>query len=61
MQDMVSWHENVMSRLEGFVSDDGQMMEVLRITKAYEPESTVDAQMRELYHMGYTEHRMWQM
>ena len=59
--DMRLWHETVMERLDGFASEDERLMEVIRIVKAYEPEEKVDDQMRELYHMGFTEHRMWQM
>ncbi len=60
-QDMVSWHEQVMSQMEGFTSEDKQLMEILRITREYEPTSFVDDQVRELYHMGLSENRMWQM
>lgn len=60
-QDMRQWHEEVMSRMEGFASEDARLMEIVRIMKAYEPTENVDDQMRQLYHAGYTEQRMWQM
>lgn len=59
--DMKQWHESVMSRLSDFQSEDERLKEVLRITKNYEPDSEIDAQVKELYHMGYTEMRMWEM
>lgn len=60
-QDMRQWHESVMAQLSDFVSEDVRLMEILRITKNYEPEPEVDGQMRQLYHMGISEMRMWQM
>ena len=60
-EDMRQWHESVMSQLAEYQSEDARLMEILRITKNYEPEPEVDAQMKELYHMGFTESRMWQM
>ena len=60
-QDMSQWYEEVMSRLDGFTSEDVRLMEIVRIMKEYEPTETVDEQMKELYHMGYAEKRMWQM
>lgn len=59
--DMKEWHESVMAQLADFVSEDARLMEILRITKSYEPEPDVDEQMKELYHMGLSEMRMWQM
>jgi len=60
-QDMRQWYGDVMDRLDGFASDDARLMETIRMMKAYEPQEKVDGQMRELYHMGLEENRMWQM
>ncbi len=60
-EDMRQWYEHVMLQLDGFTSEDERLMEVLRITKNYEPAPNVDGQVKELYHMGYKEERMWQM
>lgn len=59
--DMRQWYEHVMSQLTDFTSPDECLTEVLRITKNYEPEPDVDEQMKQLYRMGYSETRMWQM
>lgn len=60
-EDMRQWYEHVMSQLDGFISEDERLTEVLRITKNYEPAPNVDGQVKELYQMGYREERMWQM
>ena len=60
-EDMQQWYEHVMSQLGDFTSEDERLMEVLRITKNYEPDPNVDTQVKELYQMGYDEKRMWQM
>lgn len=60
-QDMQQWYEAVMSQLENFETDDKQLFQVLRMMRLYEPPSAIDEQMRELYHMGLEEDRMWQM
>ena len=60
-EDMCQWHEHVMSQLSDWKSSDERMTEVFRITKNYEPDPPVDAQVKELYKMGYGENRMWQM
>ena len=59
--DMRQWHGDVMERVGTYSSQDAQLMEILRITKAYEPQETVDEQMKELYHWGRNEQRMWQL
>lgn len=59
--DMRQWHESVMERLGDFTSEDKRLTEVFRILKYYEPEPEVDAQMKELYRMGFWEKRMWEM
>lgn len=59
--DMRQWREQVLEQLGDFSSEDTRLMEVLRILKNYEPGETVDAQMKELYRMGFGENRMWEM
>ncbi len=60
-QDMISWYEAVMTQLKDFESDDTQLMEVLRMMRVFEPSPQIDEQVRELYHMGFTEECMWKM
>ncbi|MBQ8199106.1 MAG: DUF3837 domain-containing protein [Lachnospiraceae bacterium] len=60
-QDMVTWHQAVMTQMEQFETEDPQLAEVLRMMRAYEPAEEVDEQMRELYHVGLAENRMWQL
>nr|MBQ8253063.1 DUF3837 family protein [Lachnospiraceae bacterium] len=59
--DMPTWYESVMDRMEGYETGDAQLAEVIRMMRAYEPSQEVDEQMRELYHMGLAENRMWQL
>lgn len=59
--DMGKWVEDVTEGLTDFRSDDERLMEVLRMFRLYEPTPQVDEQMKELYHMGYHEDRMWEM
>ena len=59
--DMREWRDSVLEQLNGFASEDARLMEVFRILKNYEPDDVVDAQMKELYAMGFGEPRMWQM
>lgn len=59
--DMNHWHESVMSQLADFQSEDERLMEILRITKNYEPDPEMDAQVKQLYHMGYTEMHIWEL
>ncbi len=59
--DMNQWHESVMSQLADFQSEDERLMEILRITKNYEPDPKMDDQVKELYHMGYTEMHIWEL
>ena len=55
------WCESIMSVADGYTSEDKQIMEVIRMMRAYEPTGEVDDQMRELYRMGIQESRMWQL
>lgn len=59
--DMRQWREEVMEQLGDFSSEDKRLTEVLRILKNYEPDADVDAQMKELYRMGFWENRMWEL
>lgn len=59
--DMRQWREEVLDQLGDFSSDDERLTEVLRILKNYEPDAEVDAQMKELYRMGFWENRMWEL
>lgn len=60
-QDMQQWHGEIMTQLEGFETEDENLTQVLRMMRLYEPSGSIDDQVKELYHMGLTEERMWQM
>ncbi len=59
--DMQELYTDVMEQLSDFTSEDARLMEILRIVKNYEPDPEVDEQVKELYRMGFSEKRMWEM
>jgi hypothetical protein len=59
--DMTQWFAAVMEQTKDFGTEDKNLAEVIRMMRLYEPLPEMDEQMKELYHMGYHETRMWQM
>lgn len=52
--------EAALAAVEGYQPQDGREENLIRMLRAYKPETIYDGQVQELYRMGLEEDRPWQ-